>query len=139
MKDKFMNTPKNTKSEEIKQEVTKVGEMKDKKIDCTCKEHHKHECYFGKRPCDKCKGRNCTPQEQKSLLDSILSWEELRDEEEVTGKKLCDCDCNGPFCNDFVHQCLKSEEHYPQYDKARIEIINKERKQFRNRLEQELK
>lgn len=76
-----MNTPKNTKSEEIKQQVTKVGAMKDKKIDCTCKEHHKHKCYFGKRPCDKCKGRNCTPQEQKSLLDSILSWEELKDEE----------------------------------------------------------
>lgn len=28
-------------------------------INCPCQEHHKHNCYFGKRPCDKCRGKQC--------------------------------------------------------------------------------
>lgn len=27
---------------------------KNRKIECRCQCHHKHECYFGKTPCVKC-------------------------------------------------------------------------------------
>lgn len=72
-----MNTPKNTKSEEIKQQVTKVGVMKtDKKIDCYCHCHRKSCVYEGIR--HKCMNQfssceHCTPQEQKSV-DDLLLW-----------------------------------------------------------------
>lgn len=34
---------------------------------CPCQEHHKHDCYFGKRPCDKCKATQCSIKGGKSL------------------------------------------------------------------------
>ena len=46
----------------------------DKKTECPCQEHHKHGCYFGKKPCLDCIGRNCTPQEQKSVNDTLRSF-----------------------------------------------------------------
>ena len=56
-----MNTPKNTKSGEIKQQVPKVGEMKTDKKTSNC-------CYKNE-DCPICPTR--TPQEQKSV-SSIL-------------------------------------------------------------------
>lgn len=76
-----MKTPKNTKSEEIKQQVTKVGVIN---ICSHCKgdiavrnpSGYCDHLYYPEN-CKTCG----TPQEQKSLLDSIISWEELKDEE----------------------------------------------------------
>lgn len=33
--------------------------IKKEKIECECQEHHKHECYFGAKPCLHCKAKNC--------------------------------------------------------------------------------
>jgi hypothetical protein len=46
------------------------------------------------------------------------------------GKVLCNCDCGGPFCNDLIHQCRKPNIHYPQREKAIIEIRNNLRKEI---------
>jgi hypothetical protein len=49
-------------------------------------------------------------------------------------KKLCDCPCNGPFCNSLIHPCLVPHKHRSQADEDIYQISKQAREKERLRI-----
>lgn len=77
---------------------------------------------------------------KKTLSAFTQAIERAEPEDKISkDKKLCDCPCGGPFCDQLMHPCFKPEEHYPQRDQALVEIRKEIISDYKQRLLAEVK
>jgi len=110
--------------EEIEEILDINGRSREKK------EHN----YDNGHLCPECS----TIRVQSGKLLSLFQTEMLKiigkESNRYKGKILCNCPCNGPYCIDLIHPCSKPHLHYPQREKAIVDIRNNLRKELREKV-----